>query len=248
MTLSKQHLLLRALLLSCLLPASAAAIAGAADPIYAPMVVKGETEFEFRGGYRDFNGAPNEHAFVFDIGYGVTDRWRTEAVLEYAAEGGGRGRLEALEWENVFVLTEPGKHWMDVGLLAEYEHSFASGPDELKIGPLLQKEIGPTIANLNLRFKREVGSGASSNTELDYRWQLKWRGSEALEWGLQGFGELGTVQHLGEGDTHILGPALFGVKRLPGREKLRYNAAVLAGLNDAAPDVTVRFQVEYEIY
>jgi len=248
MTASRQHLILRAMLLSCFMSASTAAFAGAADPIYTPTVEQGETEFELRGGYRDFRRAPNEHAFVFDVGYGVTSRWRTEAVLEYAAEGGAPGKLEALEWENVFVLTEQGKYWMDVGLLAEYEHSFSSGPDTLKIGPLLQKEIGRTVANLNFRFKREVGSGASSATELDYRWQLRWRGSEALEWGVQGFGELGAVDHLGQGDWHSIGPALFGVQRLHGRDKLRYNAAVLAGLNDAAPDAAVRFQLEYEMY
>lgn len=248
MTVSRQHLILRALLVSCCMSASTAAFAGAADTVYTPTVEQGETEFELRGGYRDFRRDPNEHAFVFDVGYGVTSRWRTEAVLEYAAEGGAPGKLEALEWENVFVLTEQGKYWMDVGLLAEYEHSFSSGPDTLKIGPLLQKEIGRTVANLNFRFKREVGSGASGNTELDYRWQLKWRGNEALEWGLQGFGELGEVDHLGRGDSHSIGPALFGVKRLHGRDKLRYNAAVLAGLNDAAPDAAVRFQLEYEMY
>ncbi len=240
--------ILRALLLSSLIPASTAALAGSADAVYTPTVEQGETEFELRGGYRDFGNAPNEHAFVFDVGYGVTNRWRTEAVLEYAAEGGGPGRLEALEWENVFVLTEPGKYWVDLGLLAEYEHTFADGPDEVKIGPLLQKEVGPAVANLNFRFKRAVGSGASSDTELDYRWQLRWRGNEALEWGVQGFGELGVIGRLGEGDWHSVGPAVFGVHRLKGRDKVRYNAAVLAGLSDAAPDAALRFQVEYEMY
>ncbi len=240
--------ILRIALLSCLFPASQAAFAGPADTVYTPTVEQGETEFELRGGYRDYGDAPDEHAFVFDLGYGVTNRWRTEAVLEYAAEGGEPGRLEALEWENMVVLTEPGKYWMDVGVLAEYEHTFAAGPDEIKIGPLFQKEFDSTIANLNFTFKHEVGSGAGNDTELDYRWQLRWRGNEALEWGVQGFGDLGVLDHLGDGAAHSAGPALFGVHRLAGRDKIRYNAAVLAGLNDAAPDATLRFQLEYEMY
>ncbi len=244
----KRHSVLRALLMSCLFPASSFAFAGAADTVYSPVVEKGETEFELRGGYRDFGDGPSEHAFVFDVGYGVTDRWRTEAVLEYASEDGEPGTLEALEWENVFVLTEQGKYWMDVGIFAEYEHTFASGPDEIKIGPMLQKEVGPTVANLNLLFERELGDGASNDTKLDYSWQVKWRGREALEWGVQGFGGLGAVDNLGEGDSHIAGPALFGLKRLPSGNKIAYNAAVLAGLNDVAPDVTARFQIEYEMY
>jgi len=247
MNTPKSRRIVRALLLSCLIP-TGSAFAGSADPVYTPTVEQGETEFEFRGGYRDFDGAPDEHAFVFDVGYGVTNRWRTEAVLEYAAEGGEPGKLEALEWENVIVLTEPSKHWMDVGVLAEYEHSFANGPDEVKIGPLFQKEFASTIANLNFRLKHEVGSGSGSDTELDYRWQLRWRGNEALEWGVQGFGELGTTSDLGGEDWHSAGPALFGVKRLGGRDKVRYNAAVLAGLSEDAPEAALRFQVEYEMY
>ncbi|MEO5596037.1 MAG: hypothetical protein ABIQ97_02700 [Lysobacteraceae bacterium] len=227
---------------------SGAALAGPADKVYAPFVVKGETEFELRGGYRDFDGAPSTHAFVFDVGRGITDRWKTELVLEYAGGGGERGKLEAVEWENILVLTEQGKYWADVGLFAEYEHVFGGGPDEIKIGPLFQKEFGPAIANLNLVFERQVGSGASTDIELDYAWQVKWRGKESLQWGLQGFGGLGAINHLGAGDKHSLGPAIFGVKRLAGGRKVSFDAAVLAGLNDAAPDVTVRFQLEYEIY
>jgi hypothetical protein len=137
---------------------------------------------------------------------------------------------------------------VDVGLLAEYEHTFGAGPDEIKIGPIFEKEIGRTVATLNLVFEREVGSGASDETELDYRWQVRWRGNESLEFGVQGFGGLGEVDHLGDDTSHSVGPALFGVKRLKNGDKLAYDAAVLAGINDAAPDMTVRVSLEYEMY
>ena len=156
--------------------------------------------------------------------------------------------MEAVEWENIILLTEQGKHWVDVGLFAEYEHSFADGPDEIKIGPMFQKEIGGTVANLNLLFEREVGRDAGDDTELDYSWQVKWTGNERLEFGVQGFGGLGALDHLGEGDAHSIGPALFGVTRLAGGNKIAYDAAVLAGLNGAAPDLTFRFTLELEVY
>ena len=227
---------------------SVTALAGPADQVYTPVVVKGEKEFEFRGGYRDFNRAPSEHAFVVDAGIGVTSWWKTELVLEYAAEGGNAGKLEAMEWENVFALTEPGKYWADYGLFVEYENVFANGPDLLKIGPMLQREGTSTITNVNLLFTREIGTDASHETGLDYAWQVKWRGNEAMEWGVQGLGSLGPVDHLGQDDSHIAGPAVFGVRRLAGGRKFSYDAAVLAGLNSAAPDLTVRFKLEYEIY
>lgn len=228
--------------------ASSTAIAGPADKVYRPFVEKGETEFEFRGGYRDFGNGPDEYAYIFDLGYGVTERWKTELVVEYEGETGFGGKLAAMEWENIIVLTEQGKHWVDVGLFVEYEHTFADGPDELKIGPMFEKQVGSTITNLNLIFEREIGSGASHDTELDYTWQVKWQGKPELEWGLQGFGGLGTVDHLGEDDKHSVGPALFGVKRLANGNKFAYDAALLAGLNKAAPDLTVRFELEYEMY
>ena len=238
----------RLAVLALVICASTAALAGPADKVYLPLVEKGETEFELRGGYRDFNAGSDEYAYIFDIGYGVTDRWKTELAVEYEGETGFGARIAAVEWENIIVLTEQGKHWADVGLFIEYEHTFADGPDEFKIGPMFMKEVGPAVVNLNFIFERQVGSNAGAGTELDYAWQVKWRGDEALEWGMQGFGALGTVDALGDDQKHSLGPALFGTRRLAGGNKLGYDAALLAGLNDAAPDLTFRFELEYEMY
>ena len=227
---------------------SSLAVAGPADKIYRPIVEKGETEFEFRGGHRDFSTDPSEYAYVFDVGYGVTDRWKAELVLEYFGVNGNGGSLEAWEWENIIVLTEQGKHWVDVGLFAEYEHTFAAGPDEIKIGPMFEKSIGNTISNLNLIFERQVGNGASNDIELDYSWQVKWTGNQHLEFGVQGFGGLGEISHLGDGDKHSIGPAIFGLRKLANGNKLGFDAAYLVGVNNEAPDRTFRFQIEYEMY
>jgi hypothetical protein len=234
--------------LSSLLIASSAAMAGPADKVYLPIVEKGEIEFEFQSGYRDFNHGANEYAHVFDVGYGVNNRWKTELAIEYSGVTGSGGSIEAFEWENIILLTEQGKHWVDVGLFAEYEHPSAEGPDEIKIGPMFQKEIGPTVTNLNLVFERQIGAGASSDTELDYTWQVKWRGKESLEWGMQGFGGLGVLDDLGGDDKHSMGPAIFGLKRLSNGNKLGFDAAYLIGLNREAPDNTFRLQIEYEMY
>ncbi len=247
-TRSAAPVLLSKLALSAGLLASTNAMAGPADTVYRPVVEKGETEVEFRNGYRDYSGGANEYATVMDLGYGVTNRWQTELVLEYSGITGFGGSFEALEWENIFVITEQGQHWADLGLIAEYEHSYAAGPDVFKIGPLIEKEVGPTIVDLNLIFEHEVGSGASSDTELNYAWQVKWRGREALEWGVQGFGSMGVLSRFGEEDVHSVGPALFGLHRLGSGNKISYNAAALVGLNRDAPDLTARFSVEYEIY
>ena len=227
---------------------SATALAGPADKVYRPIVEKGETEVEIRGGYFDLHDEADEYAWVADFGYAFTDRWKSELVFEYEGETGEGAGPEAVEWENLIVLTEQGKHWADVGLLIEAEHTFSSAPEEFKLGLLLEKEIGPTIADLNLVAVHEFGSEASDETELEYRWQVKWRGNEALEWGVQGFGGAGTFEHLGDDTEHSIGPAIFGVQRLANGNKVAYDAAILGGLNNAAPDLTVRFNLEFEIY
>ena len=235
-------------LLTLALGFSASALAGPADRVYRPIVEKGETEVELRGGYFDFDGGPDEYATVLDVGYAFTNNWKSELVFEYEGETGEGAHPEAVEWENLIVLTEQGKHWADVGLLIEAEHSFSSAPEEFKLGLLLEKEVGPTIADVNLIAVREFGDEASDETELEYRWQLKWRGNEALEWGLQGRGGLGTFENFGEEDGHSIGPALFGVQRLASGNKIAYDAAILGGLNNDAPDLTIRFNLEFEIY
>jgi len=235
-------------LLTFALGFSACALAGPADKVYRPIVEKGETEIEVRGGYFDLADEADEYAWVTDFGYAFTNSWKSELVFEYEGETGEGAGPEAVEWENLIVLTEQGKHWADVGLLIEAEHTFSSAPEEFKLGLLLEKEIGPTIADLNLIAVREFGDEASDETELEYRWQLKWRGNEQLEWGVQGFGGLGSFEHFGDETGHSIGPAIFGVTRLANGNKVAYDAAVLGGLNDNAPDLTIRFNLEFEIY
>lgn len=228
--------------------ATGATHAGPATSIHSPAVENGETEFELKNGWRQFDGGREEHASVFEVGRGVNDHWFTELELEQSFEDGGPNALESWEWENIFALTERGKYWLDVGLFAAYEHTFdPHDPNQLTIGPMFMKDIGPVTANVNLLFKHKLGSGASHQTELDYQWQVRWHGSESLEFGLQGLGEAGMLGHLGQEQSHIAGPALFGAHRI-GNGKIKWNAAVLAGLDRNAPNVTVRTQIEYEMH
>ena len=239
---------LSAVALSCCI-AAGVAHAGPADKVYLPHVEAGELEFEFRGGVQDEDDGAWERAFVADVGYGVNAWWFTELAVEYEGVSGEGGGIEALEWENVFQLTEQGKYWVDLGLFAEYEYTREDGtPDEIVVGPMFQKDIGRAQANLNLLFSREVGADREDGTEFGYAWQLRWRGNPRCEFGLQGFGGAGEFGDLFEDDSSKAGPALFGGKRLAGGDKFKWDAALLAGLTSDSPDTTLRFQLEYEIY
>ncbi len=230
-----------------LLLAPALALAGPADKVYTPHSVAGETEIEFRYGYEDADQGPNPSQAVLDFGYGVSDRWFTELVLKYEdAAPGGNGQLSDLEWENIVVLTEPGRYWLNLGLFNEIEYARESKDWEFVLGPMFEKQVGREQFNVNLLFERKLKDGA--DTELVYRAQWKHRAGRVLEYGVQAFGELGALDHLGREEEHKVGPALFGSFPAGGNNKWVWDTAVLVGVNPAAPDLSFRFELEYEAY
>lgn len=194
----------------------------------------------------DGHEGDNAQQYVFDVGRGITSRWFSELAVFYSKSPDQGGEIEEFKSDNIFVLTEPGQYWLDLGLIAEFVHNRLENVNEIEIGPLLQKQIGREQFNLNFEFERELKPG--TQTELTYGWQWKHRGNPKIEFGVQGFGELGEVGDLGQEQIHKIGPALFGQARMSGNNKLRYDAAVLFGVTGETPDVSVRFQIEYEIY
>jgi hypothetical protein len=243
----------RALSATALLAASFAlqaptAQAGPADKVYSPSVEQGEVELELRGGYQWWHNHDEDRArqAVFEVGYGLTSWWMSELGISVAGQPGTSTRVDEIEWENIFALTEPGKYWADLGLFVEFAHDRVEGRNAIEIGPLVQKEFGRVQANGNLFFERQLGSGAEPGAEIEYRWQVKWRGNPLFEPGLQGFGTLGRTNDFGHATEHKVGPAFFGQAPVGGH-KLKYDAAVLFGLNSNTPDTTVRFTLEYEL-
>ncbi len=227
--------------------------AGPASKIYTPIVSYREWELELRGGSQDWADANRgEQAMVIAAGYGIAPRWFTEVAAEYSRTPGQATKLEEMEWENVIQLTEHGRYWMDAGLFAEYAYNRLKGKHELKIGPMLQKEVGRSQFNLNVLFGRRIDKRLPSegprHTEISYAAQWRWRGPNRLfNPGMQAFGGLGSTNRL-RNQALRAGPALFGDAALGGGRKFAYSAAVLAGISSDAPDLTVRFELEYEFF
>lgn len=227
--------------------------AQAADPaakVYLPTVVQGEFELELPGGYQRWhdNADNGELQLEFEGGYGFTSWWKSEFAVGVTRLPGESIHRDELEWENIFALTEPGEYWLDLGLFAELARDYGENGNSVTIGPMLQKEFGAVQANLNLLFGRGLGALADQGTELDYAWQVKWRGNPLFEPGVQGFGTVGSTGESGHPTGHKLGPAFFSQVMVGGRDKIKFDAAILFGLNRNSPDTTVRFNLEYEIY
>jgi len=220
-----------------------------AEKVLLPTVVQGELEFELLGASQRWSNHDDdrERQFIGEIGYGVSSRWKTELGIGTTRLPGQSYRLDEIEWENIFALTEPGEYWLDAALFAELAHDYGAGGNAIKLGPMFQKQFGPIQANVNLLFERELGAQAEPGASIDYQWQLKWRGDPRFEPGLQGFGTLGRTSDFGHQTESKIGPAFFGQIITSPRHKLKYDAAVLFGLNSNTPRTTIRFQIEYEM-
>jgi hypothetical protein len=247
-----------------------AAVSGPADYVHTPTVQQGEREVDFRYGTSDLTGANDDQQAVIGLGYGVTDFWFTEAYIGVQDSEHGGWRIEGAEWENKFQLTETGKYPVTIGFLTELEFPWDGGDlKEFRFGPLVQGDIGKVQLNGNLLFETLFGGdrhtggedigdvlevrdedeqGEESGTLIGYEVQAKYRWRRDLDFGVQGFGEMGTWNHWEptQEQSHRFGPAIFGKVNLSGQQVLQYNAAILFGLTDASPNDTFRVQIEYE--
>ena len=100
-----------------------------ADPaakVHLPAVVQGEVEFELLGGHQWWrnNEDDRERQFIGEIGYGITPWWKTELGIGTTRVPNASYKLDEIEWENTFALTEPGQYWLDLGPFVElaYDH------------------------------------------------------------------------------------------------------------------------------
>jgi hypothetical protein len=229
---------------------SAHAYAGPADYVYTPTVEYGEREIDFKYGNAKNQDGAREQVSSLGLGYGATEYWFTEIYYKYEREGSEA--LSIGEWENKFQLTETGKYPIEVGLITEIEAPLnKNAPYELKLGPLFQTDFDKLQLNANLLFERLYGREDPEEphiTEIGYQWQVKYRWQQAFEFGAQGFGEMGEWNHWEDSNeqSHKLGPAIFGKIALGNKKAIKYNAALLYGVSDAAPDHTFRMQAEYE--
>lgn len=165
-----------------------------------PDAEPGEFELEHNGSYGFDSRAAHraEQSYTAEIGYGVTDFWHTEIEGEWSRDPGpgNRTRFTALTSENVFQFTERGEYWADVGFFAEYGRGLPRGTaDEITLGPLLRKQIGPTINVLNVFLEKEVGSYAAGPPQLLYAWETRLALGKMFEPGIEFYGQPGAIGH-----------------------------------------------------
>ncbi len=222
-----------------------------ADPkVYSPRVHKGELAFENRGNtvIDDDDDKDGSQRHVFELEYGVTDWWKTALVSRLDKPGDGTLRYDSTAWENIFEFTDEKTSWLGSGLYLEYKLADEDDvADKFETKLLLEKTFSDFINTLNLVFEKEVGEHSEESVEFEYAWRTKKSIGHEMALGVEAFGELGEIKntHSLEDQEHIIGPVFYHEVELGGLE-LEYNIGWLAGLTDASPDHTFRWQLEFE--
>lgn len=119
----------------------------------------------------------------------------------------------------MFQLTPQGKYWLDLGLFAEYELVARTGDhDSITIGPILQKEFGLNVTDLNLFFTHEVEHGSAGGLQVDGRVQSVWRVLPVFAPGFEAFwepGKLGAFERVSDQQLRA-GPAAVSLRSCSG--------------------------------
>jgi hypothetical protein len=228
---------------------STAQCALAVDKIYSPQVVQGEAEFEYFG-TRTFDSLSSENnlqAHETSIGYGVTPWWATELYVLLERGPDQAAHVTGHQFENRFQLAEPGRYWVDPGLLIAYTRAAHQGdPDTLELKLLLEKVSGRFLNRVNIGGEQELGSHASGAPDRVVLWSTRYLLSPRFAPGFEIQSDFGQVNeaHTFDQQQHYIGPAAYGAL-LP---HLKYEAAYLFGVSKAASRGAVRLLLEYEAF
>ncbi len=188
-----------------------------------------------------------------EIGIGILPFWFVELEGEFAKHPEESWNTDAITFENYFMLTEPGKYWLDFSIFAEYAKARKDeDPDSVEIGLLFQKEHMKFLHTVNLYWEKPVGSNSEPIDTFKYGWQTRYQLSPYFQPGFEIFGEIGDLNHPGKFDDQQfrIGPMFAGsysLSQAGGIGKIKYEAGYLFGATNATEDGTLRTRFEYEV-
>lgn len=205
------------------------------DKVYDPYVQPLEHELEYRLLIDD-----DRQSYTHKLGYGAALSERFFAELNLSGEdlSGTSLEVEGIEFEGKLQLTEQGEYANDWALMLELEREISANAWEAATTVIMLHDWGRWVGTVNASLIHEWGERVNNEWETALSGQLKFRHRRELEPGIEFFA--------GQ-NTRALGPVLMGVQRLHGgRQSLQWEAGLLAGLDQATADLTLKLQAEYE--
>ncbi len=226
----------------------AAAEPGLADEVEAPTVVAGSTEVSLHFGELVGGDNGGDWETRTEASYAYLSWWRPGIAATWRQNEGGTD-LSGLAIENVFDFI-PSRRWpVHFGAYAEYERNMGEGPDNIELKLLMQHLDGPLDLRFNIVTERETGDHSDNRWEVGYATQGAYRVSPAWRIGVQGFGDTGFDDQLGDIDdyAHYWGP--FAQVRLASQREREVSLqfGFLAGSGHADADGQLRVQLEWSL-
>lgn len=225
---------------------NAAAEPGLADEADSPIVTAGATELSLRSG--ELVGRADSHDWQTraEASYAHLSWWRPGLAATFQREGDDV-RLSGLGVESIVDFI-PTRQWpVHFGAYAEYERNMREGPDHFELKLLMQRTRGPLDLRLDIVTERETGDGSDNRWEYGYAAQASYRLNADWRLGVEGFGDTGFDDQLGDIDdyAHYWGPfaqvRIYAVRE----QQLSLQMGYLAGSGHADADGQLRLQLEW---
>ncbi len=234
------------LLTGALAAQDALAEPGLADEVESPIVVAGATEMSLGAG--QLTGRADDHDWQAraEISYAYLSWWRPGVAATWQSQDGD-DQLSGLAVENVFDFI-PSRRWpVHFGGYAEYQRNMSEVPDHIELKLLMQHVDGPLDLRFNIVTERETGDHSDNRWEFGYASQGSYRVSPSMRVGVEGFGDTGFDDQLGDIDdyAHYWGP--FTRIRLASvrDQELSLQLGYLAGSGHADANGQVRVRLEW---
>lgn len=228
------------LVLGVLYPLNVSADQSLIDKVYHPYVQPQEREFEWRATIESDdaeNPKDGVQTYRFAYGQSLNEYWFGEAYLIGNKSPDNSFDINAVEIELIWQITEQGEYAADWGMLFELERSLDDDITELSTALLIERQWGKWVGTANLYLTYEGGGDINDEIETGLAVQGRYRYSRVLE---------PAIEFYSSDASKGIGPVLLGNLSLGGRKQLRWEAGVIAGLDDKTPDATIKMLLEFE--
>ncbi len=222
------------LFVSFYLPAHADGVV--VDKVYHPYVLPNEREVEWRlFSHRENDN--NKLAQRFAYGKSINEDIMLEFYLVAERDVNDEFKLTSYEIEARWMLTEQGEYWADWGLLFEIEKEQRQKNWEITSGILVEKEFGRASLTINAFMIYEWGDTIVSEFETEFRLQYRYRYLEQIQPAIEIY----------SGENYLgIGPAFMGLLRFSSQKQLKWDFALITGIDTRSKGHIFRVAIEYE--
>jgi hypothetical protein len=249
MLFSQQIKFVSAFAIAAVLLAAAPALAQNTSGVSGADVKAGAQEFEYRAAFApESDGKPSAFAHRLSYKHAFDGSWSAKVIALQSERGGGdlEFRSVSIEVLKQFLESEDTGGWDSAirvdGLIPTEDNR----PGRARAAWLNSVDFGEGWqARGNIYMGREIGDLAKDGFTLETREELTRKLDNGMRIGAQMFNNLNTTAHLGSFDEqrHQIGPVIKGKIS----KHVGYNAGVLFGISDKAPDTDFRLFITYSL-